>query len=290
MEINNSRMIIDTHIHIWDTSKSSYGWLSGAPELLKRTYSIEELDVARKAAGIGAGIFVQADVQMEDSFHMLEVARSTDWIKGVVSWLPLDHMERTATLLEEQLLKDEYFVGVRHLIHDEKDPQWLLQPEAIESLKILAAHNIPYDVVGVLPEHIETILKVAELVPELRMVFDHLNAPPISTGEHYGRWGTLMREVAKSKNIYAKISGLGTVAGAEKFAAEEIKPYIGFVLEHFGTDRCFCGGDWPVSLLAKDYIYTWEVYKTVLSSLLSAEALENVYAGNATRFYNLNLD
>ncbi|MCD2423052.1 amidohydrolase family protein [Niabella pedocola] len=283
-------MIIDTHIHIWDTNKSSYSWLSGAPELLKRTYAIDELDTARKAAGIDAGIFVQADVQMEDSFHMLDVARNTDWIKGVVSWLPLADTERTATLLEQRLLKDAYFVGVRHLIHDEKDPQWLLQPAAIESLKLLAAHHIPYDVVGVLPEHIETILKVAELVPELRMVFDHLNAPPISTGEHYGQWGNLMQAVAKNKNIYAKISGLGTVAGAAMFTAEALTPYIGFVLEHFGADRCFCGGDWPVSLLAKDYVYTWDVYKTVLSSLLSAEALQNVYAGNAIRFYDLKLD
>lgn len=283
-------MIIDTHIHIWDTSKSSYSWLSGAPELLKRTYTIEELDAARRTAGISAGIFVQADVQMEDSFHMLEVARNTDWIKGVVSWLPLADTERTTMLLEQQLLKNEYFVGVRHLIHDEEDAQWLLQPAAIESLKILAAHNIPYDVVGVLPEHMETILKVAGLVPELRMIFDHLNAPPVSSGERYGRWGILMQEIAKNKNIYAKISGLGTVAGAEKFNAATLTPYIEFILEQFGTGRCLCGGDWPVSLLASDYVHTWEVYKTVLSSLLSGETLEKVYAGNAIRFYDLKLD
>ncbi|MBZ4188086.1 amidohydrolase family protein [Niabella sp. 3A5MI-3] len=282
-------MIIDTHIHIWDTEQSSYNWLSGAPELLKRSYTIGELDTARKTAGIHAGVFVQADVQMEDSFHMLEVARNTDWIKGVVSWLPLADTQRTAKLLEERLLKDDYFVGVRHLIHDEKDPQWLLQPAVIESLKMLAAHNIPYDVVGVLPEHIETILNVAEQVPELRMVFDHLNAPPIGSGERYGRWGALMQEAAKNKTIYAKISGLGTVAGAGKFTPEQVTPYIEFILEYFGAGRCFCGGDWPVSLLARDYVDTWEVYKRTLSSLLPGEALEKVYAGNAIRFYDLKL-
>jgi L-fuconolactonase len=30
---------------------------------------------------------------------------------------------------------------------------------------------------------------------------------------------------------------------------DDIKPYIAFALEQFGSDRCFCGGDWPVSLL-----------------------------------------
>lgn len=282
-------MIIDTHIHIWDLNRSSYSWLAGAPELLKRTYTIDELHAARKEAGIGAGIFVQADSGMEDSFHMLEVAKKTGWIKGVVSWLPLSDTERTTTLLEEQLLKDAYFAGVRYLIHDEKDPQWLLQPAVIESLRILAAHNIPYDVIGVLPEHLETVLKVTERVPGLRMVLDHLNAPPIDGDTKFGRWGMLLKEIAKNKNIYAKISGLGTVAGKEKFNADHLKPYVDFIISQFTQDRCFCGGDWPVSLLAADYVTTWSIYKEVLASLLEDGELEKVYSGNAIQFYNLKV-
>lgn len=280
-------MIIDTHIHIWDTGKSTYSWLSGAPELLKRTYTIKELETPRKQAGIDAGIFVQADVQLEDSFHMLEVAKRTDWIKGVVSWLPLANTERTDQLLNDRLLHDEYFVGVRHLIHDEADPEWLLQEPVIESLKLLAAHNIPYDVVGILPAHLETILKVAEKVPDLRMVFDHLNAPPIQEGYRFGRWGELMGEVASNKNMYAKISGLGTVAGSDRFNAGTLKPYIEFILKNFSADRCFCGGDWPVSLLAADYVTTWNIYKEVLTTLLDGSEQEKLFSGNAIQFYNL---
>ncbi|MBO9617538.1 MAG: amidohydrolase family protein [Niabella sp.] len=280
-------MIIDTHIHIWDTEKSSYNWLSGAPELLKRTYTIEELEAPRQQAGIDAGIFVQADVQLEDSFHMLEVAKRTDWIKGVVCWLPLADTEATGQLLKRRLLQDEYFVGVRHLIHDEPDPEWLLREPVIESLKLLAAHNIPYDVVGVLPVHMETILKVAEKVPDLRMVFDHLNAPPIREGQRFGRWGELMQEIASNKNMYAKISGLGTVAGSDRFNADTLKPYIEFIIKNFSTDRCLCGGDWPVSLLAADYVTTWQRYKEVLAALLDRSEQEKLYSGNAVQFYNL---
>lgn len=282
-------MIIDTHVHIWDTEKSTYSWLSGAPELLKRTYTIEELEEPRKQAGIEAGIFVQADVQLEDSFHMLEVAKRTGWIKGVVSWLPLAHTERTDQILNSRLLHDKYFVGVRHLIHDEADPEWLLQTPVIESLKLLAAHNISYDVVGVLPEHIEAILKVAEKVPDLRMVFDHLNAPPIKDAQRFGRWGELMQEVASNKNMYAKISGLGTIAGSDQFNADTLKPYIEFILKNFSADRCFCGGDWPVSLLAADYVATWRIYKEVITALLNSTEQEKLYSGNAIRFYNLEL-
>ena len=98
---------------------------------------------------------------MEDTDLMLETAYKTEWISGVVCWLPLMDTRATQQLLEERYLKEKYFKGVRHQIHDEKDPKWLLQPAVIESLKILAAHDIPYDVVAVLPAHIETAIEVA---------------------------------------------------------------------------------------------------------------------------------
>jgi L-fuconolactonase len=81
-------------------------------------------------------------------------------------------------VLLETYSQNTYFKGVRHLIHNEQDPNWLLKNEVIESLAILAKNNFPYDIVGIVPQHIETALKVAERVPELKMVFDHLNQPP----------------------------------------------------------------------------------------------------------------
>ncbi|WP_162945047.1 amidohydrolase family protein, partial [Flavisolibacter nicotianae] len=195
--------------------------------------------------------------------------------------------EQTQTVLQDKYLQNRYFKGMRHLIHDEKDPKWLLQEPVIESLGILASHDLPFDVVGVLPQHIETVLEVAEKVPSLRMVFDHLNHPPIVVGEKFGRWGSLMQEAAWRPNFYAKISGLGTVTKKADWTAEDIKPYVSFVLEKFGEDRCFCGGDWPVSLLAGSYTHTWTVYKDLLSSLLNEAQRKKVYAENATAFYQL---
>ena len=87
-----------------------------------------------------------------------------------------------------------------------------MQEGVVESLKMLARYNLTFDVVGIIPEHIETVLKVAEKVPELRMVFDHINQPPIATQEKFGRWGHLMKQAAKHPNLYIKISGLGTAS------------------------------------------------------------------------------
>jgi L-fuconolactonase len=282
--------IIDTHVHIWDLKKADYPWLKDDTSILNRTWKIEELENERKEAGITAGVLVQASGNLEDTELMLETAQRTDWITGVVVWLPLTDPGEVQRLLEERFLKEKYFKGIRHQIHDEKDSKWLLQPQVVESLKILSSYEIPYDVVGIMPEHIETVLKVAKKIPDLKMVFDHLNWPPIPTKERFGRWGELLKEAARNKNLYAKISGLGTSSGNfQNRTADDIKPYVDFVLQHFETDRCFCGGDWPVSMLVNNYIQSWQITKDILNSLLNDEEKNKVFFSNANKFYNLGL-
>ncbi|HLP38253.1 amidohydrolase family protein [Lacibacter sp.] len=279
--------LADTHVHIWDFNRAEYAWLEGNTSILNRTYSIEELETERFEIGIKKGILVQAANNFEDTDWMLHMAVNTDWIAGIVGWLPLINPDATLKALQKKYGKENYFKGVRHLIHDERDPEWLLQPEVINSLQILADHNIPYDVVGVLPEHIETALQVASKVPELRMVFDHLNQPPIATKEKFGRWGELMKEAAQHKNFYAKISGLGLTAQKnDQWTADDIKPYVGFAIEQFGTDRCFMGGDWPVSLLAGSYSNTWKNFKEVIHDLVDDKAADKIFYSNAANFYS----
>jgi len=282
--------IIDTHVHVWDLEKADYPWLKGDNSILNRTWRIDEIAGEREKAGIVAGVLVQASGNLEDTDLMLETAYKTDWICGAVVWLPLMDVKATQRLLEERFLKESYFKGVRHQIHDEKNTEWLLQPSVLESLKLLASYKIPYDVVGILPAHIKTVLLVAEKIPALKMVFDHLNWPPIATKEKFGTWGELMSIAAQHKNLHAKISGLGTATGNfQDRTADDIKPYVKFVLQHFGAERCFCGGDWPVSMLANDYIQTWQTTKEILNDLLNDEEKDKVYFSNANSFYNLRL-
>ena len=281
--------IIDTHVHIWDLENIRYPWLDGDATILNRSYTIDELEPARKEAGLTNGVFVQAEDSFADADYMLAMCETTPWMIGAVCWLPLKDPDATEKVLSEKYLKNKYFKGVRHLIHFDADPKWMLQEKVLESLGILVKYNLPYDVVGIMTEHIETALKVAEKVPELRMVFDHLNQPPISTNERFGRWGELMQEAAKHKNFYAKISGLGTVTKKKEgeWGEDDLKPYVEFTLQHFGEDHCFCGGDWPVSLLAGSYTRTWKTYITLLEKLLNPAGQEKVLNRNAKLFYNL---
>lgn len=153
---------------------------------------------------------------------------------------------------------------------------------------MLAAYELPFDVVGNLPDHIETVMKVSNKVPGLKMVFDHMNQPPIPGRERFGLWGTLMKEASNNKNLYVKISGLGiTCKNTDHWIAGDIKPYIEYVLDKFGTDRCFCGGDLPVSLLSETFSNTWDAYFKVMNVLLTDSEQEKVFYTNAQKFYQL---
>ena len=110
----------------------------------------------------------------------------------------------------------------------------------------------------------------------------------MKSNERFGAWGDLMKTASQHKNFHAKISGLGTAtANPEQWGVEDIKPYVSFVLEQFGTHRCFCGGDWPVSSLAGSYTKTWTTYQSVINELLNETDREKMFYTNAKQFYNL---
>lgn len=280
--------IVDTHVHIWDFSKARYPWLDGDTSLLNRVYALSELEPQRIAAGITDGVLVQAANHLDDTTWMLHNARAADWIRGVVGWVPLVDPSATAALLDGKFAAEPLLKGIRHLIHNEPDPRWLLQEPVLESLQLLAQRGLAYDVVGIHAEHLHTALAVAAKLPELRMVFDHLNQPPMQDKRRWSEWVGLMQEAAQHPNFYAKISGLGTASGnPQGWTAATIKPAVAIALETFGADRCFCGGDWPVSLLAGSYVDTWQAYRLVLEDLLEPKQEEAVLATNAVKFYCL---
>lgn len=280
---------VDTHIHIWDLENIRYRWLDGNNTILNQTYHLSQLEKDRKKAGVTHGVLVQAENHLEDTDWMLYNAEQTDWIKGVVGWMPLQDPQATSDALDKYQ-SNPYFKGVRHLIHDEPDPEWLLQDSVIESLKILESKKLPFDLVGIKPAHIETALHVADQIPELMMVFDHLNQPPIPGKERFGKWGSLMKVASGHSYFFQKISGLGTASGNfEGWTADDLEPYLEFIFEQFTPRRCFCGGDWPVSLLAGDYVKTWEVYQKLFEKLITPECQERVFHMNAAEFYQLRL-
>jgi L-fuconolactonase len=218
---------------------------------------------------------------------MLEQSAIYPWMIGVVGWVPLLYPEVAGRAIE-RFGHYPLFRGIRHLIHNEADPRWLLQERVTESLRLLAGASFTFDVVATVHEHMGCIPILGERIPELKMVIDHLGQPPIGTRPQ-GHWAVDMRAAADNPNVYAKISGLGTASGMpETWSAADVKPYVDFALEIFGPARCMAGGDWPVSVLAGGYIKAWTIYREIMSAY-APDIQSAVLSRTAIRFYNLQL-
>jgi L-fuconolactonase len=277
-------MRVDAHQHFWNLDKVKYPWLVPAYGPIYRSFEADELEPLLAAAGVEKTVIIQSMDSYEDTDYMLETASRYDWIAGVVGWVPLNEPEEAARKLEFYS-KNPLFKGVRHLIHEEKDPDWVVGDKVIEGLKVLAAFGLTFDVVAVFPNHLKHIPKLAESVPDLRMVIDHLAKPQIKEGL-IEPWSSQLKAAASYPQVYAKVSGLNTAADWESWSAADIKPYVDYALEVFGAKRLMFGSDWPVANLAGDYGKVWTETNIALEGR-SQEEINQVLGGTAASFYRL---
>lgn len=277
-------MRIDAHQHFWNLDKVNYPWLVPAYGPIYRTFEARELEPLIKEAGIDKTVIVQAADSNEDTEYMLDTAAGNDWIGGVVGWIPLDRPQEAHERLSEYS-KNPIFKGVRHLIHDEKDPDWVIQDRVIEGLKVVASYGMTFDVVAVFPNHLKYVPTLAEKVPNLRMVIDHLAKPPIKDKE-MEPWASQLARAAEYPQVYAKVSGLNTAADWTHWSAEDLKPYIELAMKKFGSKRLMFGSDWPVATLAGDYAKVWRETNKALAGY-SPSDIDAVLGGTAAEFYTI---
>jgi len=278
---------IDTHQHLWNLDKVAYPWLIPDFGPIYRTFEASELEPQLKAANIDKTVMVQSMNSYADTDAMLENATNYEWICGVVGWVPIHDPVEAARKLEEYTA-NPYFKGVRHLIHDESNPNWVVQKQVFEGLKLLADNNLTFDVVAVFPNHLKHVPSLAEKVPNLKIVIDHLAKPPLDP-EQKQIWKEQLKAAAESPNVFAKLSGLNTtVPDFNNWTYEDIKPAIDYALEVFGAERLMFGGDWPVAILAGNYEMVVAETEKAIADLSDTEK-EAIWQNTANGFYNLGL-
>lgn len=278
--------VVDAHQHLWNLDRVAYPWLTSDYGPIFRTFEELELEPQLAAAGVDKTVIVQSADSTADTDYMLEVADRWPRIAGIVGWIPLERPEEAAAELDRRCA-DRRFVGVRHLIHTEADPDWVLRPAVQDNLALLAERGLTFDVVAVLPRHLEHVATLAERHPSLRLVIDHLAKPPIRE-RGWEPWASQLRSAAAHPNVYAKLSGLNTAAEPETWTAKDLQLYVDFALELFGPQRLMFGGDWPVATLAGDYAKVWHETNAALAGL-SQDERDRVLGGTAVDFYRLAL-
>lgn len=278
--------VVDSHQHFWDPVE--LGLPAPPPEaaVLNRAFLPRDLRPEVEKAGVDCTVLVQAYPQTREcNDWMFRYANATEFVAGVVAWADLEDPSMLGKALDK-LQKEPKFVGLRHIVEGEPDPDWIVRAAVLESLHELAARDVPYDML-VKPHHLRNVLKVLDAAPEFRMVIDHIAKPDIAAGGSPG-WAHDMAAIAQCSRVHCKLSGMITEADRENFRPSDIAPYVEHVTSVFGWDRVMFGSDWPVCLLAGDYARVWHTLNESLPRL-TAEQRGMVFGGNAIRFYALNV-
>jgi L-fuconolactonase len=237
--------------------------------------------------GVGAVVLVQSADSDFDTDLMFETARSHREVVGVVGWVPLDQPAMAANRLA-QLRDDPLFVGVRNLIHEQPDPEWILRRDVDRGLDLLEQAGVPFDFVAAGPAALGNAAEVARRHPGLRLILDHLGAPPLhATLDSAREWLRNFEILAGHQHVSAKLSGLYLRHDPDGSGLQQAGAYLGEALRLFGSRRLMYGGDWPICLLHEPYGRMLDIIRRELPDL-DASGWHDILAGTATQVYSID--
>lgn len=280
-------MQIDAHQHFWNPARGDYDWMPRDDRTLNRVWMPRDMKPLLDSHGIGATVLVQAAASVEETEYMLGIADATDWVAGVVGWVNFGQRSHLHHL--RRLKKHPKFLGVRPMIQDIPDVDWMLRDDIAWVFDALRDLDLTFDALG-FPQHLANFDTLIRRHPGLRVVIDHCMKPAIRDEaegpEVFGAWADGMTRLAGTQ-AFVKLSGLVTEAG-EDWAPEDLRPYVDHVLAVFGPDRVMWGSDWPVCQLRASYA-GWRHTAEALTEGLSAADRAQVFGGTAARFYRLDV-
>lgn len=244
-------MTIDSHHHFWRYNDAEYGWMNQpGMERIRRDFLPADLLAQTRAAGVDGVVSVQARQTLEETDALLAFAEQHDFIRGVVGWVPLVSLSVETNLAgyaARAKLK-----GVRHVLHDEADDDYMLRDDFDRGVSALrAAGELRYDIL-IFERHLPQSIRLVDRHPNQVFIVDHVAKPKIKAGV-LSPWRENIRELGRRQNVYCKISGMVTEADWNAWTPEQLRPYVDVVLEAFGPRRVIFGSDWPVCLVACDY-------------------------------------
>ncbi|WP_250004930.1 amidohydrolase [Actinoplanes sp. M2I2] len=272
---------LDTHVHLWDRSTDPQPWIDpAAMTAIDRDFAPADLAPMLDATGMAAAVVVQSSNSAAETRRLL--AHRSPRIAGVVGWLDLTtdpgpQLDRLDPADRRRL------VGVRHLVHLDPDPEWLTRPAVGAGLGRLAEHDLGFDLV-LRWRQLPLTARVVKARPDVRFVVDHLGG--VAEADDVAGWETALRELARLPTVWAKISGLATLAGPERTRTSRLRHAVRVALEAFGPDQLMYGSDWPVAELGVGAA-TWRAVVDELLAELSGPEREAILSGTGSAFYRV---
>jgi L-fuconolactonase len=271
---------VDSHQHFWRLDRGDYGWLTPALTPIYRDFLPDVLAPQIARAGVGSTILVQAAATVAETEFLLDLAREHEFIAGVVGWVDFESADAADTIA--RLAANPKLVGLRPMIQDIPDPDWMLDTGLASAFEAMLDHGLVFDAL-VLPKHLPVLLELTGRYPDLTMVLDHGAKPPLATG-NIDVWKRDLSLLARESSMTCKLSGLVTEAGSA--VPSVIAPAVNHLLEAFGPKRMMWGSDWPVCELVCTYD-EWRKVTDALLSKLGASEREHIFSGTARAIYGI---
>ena len=272
-------MRIDAHHHLWTLARGDYGWLTPKLAPIHRDFSLSDLAPHLAVADIQGTILVQAAPTEAETMFLLDIAAKAQVVRGVVGWTDFDAADGGARI--DALAARKLLVGLRPMVQDIPDNDWLLRPALAPLLAAMARNSLVFDAL-VLPRHLPRLLRLVDDHPDVQFVLDHCAKPRLATGE-IADWHGDIALLAERPNIVCKLSGLATEA-AVGWQIADLRKAVDHVVACFGAHRLLWGSDWPVVNLAGGY-EKWVAAAEALLADLPADEKAAIFGGNAARIY-----
>ncbi len=278
-------MRIDSHHHFWQPCRADYGWMPKDDPTLSRAYGPSDLKTQLADCGVTQTILVQAAPTVNETEYLLGIADATDFVAGVVGWVDFENPGELGTL--ERLAGHPKLRGVRPMVQDIADDDWLLRGDVQWAFGAIAEMGLTFDALG-FPRHLSNFLSVFKRYPDMRVVIDHFMKPRIGEDALFQDWADGMSRIAAETSAYCKLSGLITEAGPD-WSVNELRRYVEHVLDVFGPGRVMWGSDWPVCRLRAEY-GDWFAAATELTAGLDGSEKDQVFGSTAAAFYRVSPD
>jgi L-fuconolactonase len=272
---------IDAHQHFWRLARGDYGWLTPALAPIHRDFLPADLAPVLARHGIARTILVQAAPTAAETAFLLTIARATPFVAGVVGWADLAAHDAPDVIA--RLAADPLLVGLRPMVQDIADDDWLAAPALAPAFDAMVTHGLVFDAL-VLPRHLPRLARVVDKHPSLAVVIDHAAKPSIRDGlRGLTPWRGALAALAGAPGVACKLSGLVTEAASD-WTVDALRPFAAHVLDVFTPARVLWGSDWPVVELGGGYD-RWRAATHALLDGVSAGERAAVLGGNAARTY-----
>jgi L-fuconolactonase len=275
-------LVVDAHQHYWEARRFDYGWNRQGLPPLDRDFLPAELEPQLKTAGVAHTILVQVLHSAHETEWMLRLADAHQTIAGVVGWVDLTRDPDVVEREVRRLRRNPRLVGIRHLVHEEPDDDWLARDDVGRGLAVLQDLDVPFDLL-LRPRHLVHVPRLSEQLPRLRMVIDHIAKPEIRE-RRIEPWATDIKVAAENPNVWCKLSGMITEADHASWTSADLAPFVETTLDAFGPGRLMYGSDWPVCTLAGSYDRVIGALRSVLGGIdPGVETL--IFGASAVGFY-----